>query len=217
MTESKRGEETRDRIIEAALETVREVGFAHTTARAVAERGDFNPALIFYHFGSVDDLLQQAFGRVSDQQVERYGEAMKGVTSLPDLVAIARRLHDDDMETGAVTAATQLMAAATDPERATVLLDRFDAWIRLVQDGLERASGDVPIAALLPPREVAYSIAALFLGIELMSRLDPERSEATQVFDMLEGVAQLAEQFAPILAQVVGELAAGTAPPPAPD
>ena len=72
---SDRGAGTRERIIEAALETVREDGFADTTARAIAARGGFNQALIFYHFGSVDDLLMQAFGRVSQRQVARYREA----------------------------------------------------------------------------------------------------------------------------------------------
>jgi hypothetical protein len=42
-------------------------------------------------------------------------------------------------------------------------------------------------------REAAYTICAMFLGIELMSRLDPERSEAEAVFDMMEGIARLVE------------------------
>ena len=52
-----RSSATRSRIIEAALQTVREEGFAETTARAIARHGGFNQALIFYHFGSVDALL----------------------------------------------------------------------------------------------------------------------------------------------------------------
>ena len=41
---SKRGSETRDRIVTAALETVRAEGFANTTARAIAAHGGFNQA-----------------------------------------------------------------------------------------------------------------------------------------------------------------------------
>ena len=43
---SKRGSETRDRIVTAALETVRTEGFANTTARAIAAHGGFNQALM---------------------------------------------------------------------------------------------------------------------------------------------------------------------------
>jgi hypothetical protein len=39
----------------------------------------------------------------------------------------------------------------------------------------------------------------MFLGIELMSRLDPERSEAEAVFEMMANMAQIIEAVAPSL------------------
>jgi AcrR family transcriptional regulator len=194
---SQRGEQTRDRIVEAALATVREEGFADTTARAIARRGGFNQALIFYHFGSLDALLMEAFGRVSERTVAHYREAAAEVSSLSDLVAIARRLHAEDLEDGSVTAVTQLMAAANGPEQGRPLLDGFDGWIRIVEEALQRAATRYPIATIVPTREAAYAICAMFLGVELMARLDPSRSEAEPVFDMLETIAGLIEQLAP--------------------
>ena len=182
----------------AALETLREEGFAGTTARAIARHGGFNQALIFYHFGSVSNLLLEAFLAHSDEQVAKYREAASKVSSLSDLVEIARRLHADDLQSGAVTAVTQLMAAASDPQGRRAILDRFDQWIGLVQDALSRAMGG-PLASAVPTREAAYGIAAMFLGIELMSRLDPERSEADAVFDMMANLARLIEQLSPML------------------
>jgi AcrR family transcriptional regulator len=194
-----RGSATRARIIEAALETVSEEGFAEATARAIARRGGFNQALIFYHFGSLANLLLEAFAETSAAQVAKYRAAAADVSSLSDLVAIARRLHADDLESGAVAAVTQLMAAATGAEEKRTILERFDAWIRLVQETLERVGGDTPAASLVPAREAAYAIAAMFLGIELMAHLDPERSEAPAVFDMMASIAQLADRFGPQL------------------
>ena len=196
---SERGAETRERIVEAALETVRVEGFADTTARAIAARGGFNQALIFYHFGSVQALLDEAFRQASERQVAHYREGVQELTSISELVAIARRLHDEDLRDGSVAAITQMMASANDPERGGVLLDRFDLWIRLVQGALERAAADYPIATIVPTREAAYAICAMFLGIEVMSRLDPERSEAEAVFDMMESIAGLIEQVTPVL------------------
>jgi hypothetical protein len=37
----------------------------------------------------------------------------------------------------------------------------------------------------------------MFLGIELMARLDPSRSEAEAVFDAMQTAAELVERFAP--------------------
>ena len=39
----------------------------------------------------------------------------------------------------------------------------------------------------------AYAIAAVFLGIELMERLDPTQSEADPVFDAMASLASLFE------------------------
>jgi AcrR family transcriptional regulator len=195
----RRGSETRDRIVRAALETLKDEGFADTTARAIARHGEFNQALIFYHFGSVANLLLEAFGQTSTEQVDRYRAAAGEVTSLSDLVEIARRLHAEDLESGAVTAVTQLMAAASDRETGGAILDRFEEWIRIVEEALKRSLGRYPIASAIPAREAAYAISALFLGIELMTRLDPQRSEADAVFDMMAMIAALIEQLAPTL------------------
>lgn len=196
--------DTPERIIEAAIETLRDEGFAGTTARAIAQRGGFNQALIFYHFGSVPSLLLEALKKSSEDQIHRYREAAGGVTSLPDLVAIARRLHNEDLETGAVTAVTQLMAAsASDEELGKAILERFEEWILLVKDALDRALAAQPLGNLVPTREAAYAISAMFLGIELLSRLDVERSEAGSVFDMMAGLAQMVETFAPLVAPLI--------------
>jgi hypothetical protein len=58
----------------------------------------------------------------------------------------------------------------------------------------------------VPYRQGAYAIAAMFLGIELLTRLDPERTEAEQVFDMMTAVARLAEQLGPLVAQAMPPL-----------
>ncbi|MCA1834402.1 MAG: TetR/AcrR family transcriptional regulator [Actinomycetota bacterium] len=195
---------TRDRIVRAALETLREEGFAGTTARAIAARGDFNQALIFYYFGSVAALLVEAFRNMSEAQVAKYRAAAAEVRTLTDLVEIARRLHAEDLESGSVTAVTQLMAAAvSDEDVGKVILDRFQDWIALVEEALKGALADQPLGGLVPARQAAYAIAGMFLGIELISRLDPERSEAEAVFDMMGSMAQLVEQFAPMLAGFV--------------
>jgi AcrR family transcriptional regulator len=203
---SERGNATRERIVAAAVETVRAEGFANTTARAIAATGDFNQALIFYHFGSVDELLDEAFQHVSEQQVAHYREAVQELSSLTELVQIARRLHAEDLESGATTTVTQMMAAASDPGRGGALLDRFNLWIDLVQEALERTAAQYPVAAVVPPREAAYAICSMFLGIELMARLDPERSEAEAVFDMMQNAAALMEQLAPMLGAMGGSI-----------
>jgi AcrR family transcriptional regulator len=191
---SRRASGTRERIMEAALATVREKGFAGTTARAIAQHGGFNQSLIFYHFGSVPDLVLEAFSRDSVAQLARHRDAAAATSSLSDLVVVARRLHTENLERGSVKAVTQLMAAAaSDPDLGRAILDAFEDWIALVQDTLSRVAVSHSLAGTVPARQVAYAISAMFLGIELITRLDPERSEAEAVFDVMADVARLIE------------------------
>ena len=53
----------RGRIVDAAIQTLISCGYANTSARAIATTGGFSPALVFYHFGSVDALLLAVLDR----------------------------------------------------------------------------------------------------------------------------------------------------------
>jgi AcrR family transcriptional regulator len=51
---------TKLEIVEAAVETLKTAGFHGSSAREIARTGGFNQALIFYHFGTVRQLLLAA-------------------------------------------------------------------------------------------------------------------------------------------------------------
>lgn len=196
--------DTRQRIMAAALQTVRESGITGASARAIAATGGFNQALIFYHFGSVTNLLIEAARTSSAARVAAYRDMTLEVTSLSSLVEVARRLHDESERDGSVAVLTQLMAgAASDPEMGAAILAGFEGWIDLVEDALRSALEGQPIADAIPPREAAYSISALFLGIELMARLAPEKSEAPAVFDALHHLAGLIESMPTVVGRFI--------------
>ena len=75
------GEETKARILAATLETLTEEGIVGTSARAIARTGDFNQALIFYHFGSVDDAIVAAVGQMSDRRLKNHRAKLEAATS----------------------------------------------------------------------------------------------------------------------------------------
>ena len=55
--------QTKARILDAALELFGEQGFDATTTRDIAQRAGFNNALLHYHFGAKDDLLEALLER----------------------------------------------------------------------------------------------------------------------------------------------------------
>lgn len=58
------GADTRDRIIDAAIEAFTEKGFLGASTREIARRAGTNQGLITYHFGAKDDLWRAAADRI---------------------------------------------------------------------------------------------------------------------------------------------------------
>src|SRR5437764_14876809 len=94
------GQATRKRIVEAAIETLKAEGFAGTSARAVARTGGFNQALVFYHFGSMTELLLAALDETAARRMTRYREALAEVNDLPRLLELAGRIYQEDLDAG---------------------------------------------------------------------------------------------------------------------
>src|SRR3954471_19437424 len=95
--------QTSERILVAALETLRKEGFAGATSRAIAGAGGFNQALIFYHYGSLDALLLAALDRTSEESLARCRETIEPIESLDQLLRVAKTLHEEDRESGHMT------------------------------------------------------------------------------------------------------------------
>lgn len=186
------GDATRQRIIAAALECLRTNGVGGTSARAIARIGDFNQALIFYHFGSVTELLVAASTSESERRAERYAARLADVRTLPELVAVARALHDEETQEGSVAVLTQMMAAAAhSDELRRAVLDGFGPWMQLVEGAIERVVAATPYTGLVPSGDLAFAISSLFLGVELVASLDPERAVEQRLFGTIEALTNI--------------------------
>jgi len=91
---------TRRALVDAAIESLRFDGFAGASARAIATRAGVNPGLIFYHFGSVADLLLAGLEEVSARRMERYSAAVAAAATPSDLVAVATEIFREDLDEG---------------------------------------------------------------------------------------------------------------------
>lgn len=186
------GSETKQRIVRAALETLKEVGFSGASARAIAKEGGFNPALIFYHFGSVNDALLAALDATSDQRMARYREAVEGAHDLPSLLQVASGIYREDLESGHITVLAEMIAgASTVPELGPEIVNRIEPWIRFTEEAASRVLGGTPFAGIAPPRDLAFGIVALYLGMELLTHLEKDRGRAESLFGVVQNVAGL--------------------------
>lgn len=184
-------ERTRADLVGAALETLKERGFAGTTARAIAARGGFNQALIYYHFGGVDRLLLAALDRSSSERLARYRSELAAAPTLPEKVAAAERLYREDVDGGHITVLSELVGASlARPELRPELVARLQPWLEFTRAVIADALPEGPLPELVPVREAAFALVALYLGLNLLSRLDPE-TPADELFALMRQVAVL--------------------------
>jgi AcrR family transcriptional regulator len=178
---------TRDQILEAAVRSLVEEGFAGATSRAIARRGAFNQALIFYHFGSLDSLLLAALERTSEERLERYREAVRAAETIEDLLAVAAQAHQEDRKSGHMTVVAQMVAGSVArPELAAAVLARMEPWLELAEEALTKALADLGLDDTpVPKRELAYAIVTFYLGVNLLGHLDPGGTRTDALFAQL--------------------------------
>jgi AcrR family transcriptional regulator len=174
---------TRQALVDAAIESLRFDGFAGASARAIAARAGSNQSLVFYHFGSVAELLLAALDEVSARRLEQYTAAVEGVRTPAELVTAAAEIFREDLDAGYVTVLVEMIAgAAASPELGEQVARRIAPWRTFAHDTIASALSDTPLASVLPVDDAAYAVVALYLGMEMLSHLDGDRSPALSLF-----------------------------------
>jgi AcrR family transcriptional regulator len=184
--------ETRAKLVAGAMEALREVGFAGASAREIAARAGCNQGLIFYHFGSVGNLLLAALDEVSARRRERYESAVAGVGDLSELVDVAQSVFEEDLDAGHMAVLAEMIGGASStPGLGPEVAARMAPWRQFTADAVRGALADSPLAGLVPEEEIAHGIVALYLGLEMLAHLDGDRAGAVALFARARSIAAL--------------------------
>ena len=174
-------------IVDAAVATVRAEGFAGATSRTIAKRGGFNQALIFYYFGSLEGLLLAALAQASEKRLDRYRAAVADVRSLDALIPVMADLWEEDRASGDVRVVSQLVAGAVNrPELSGRILELLEPWFELARETVARV-----LPPIVPTREAADAIVTFYLGVNLMTNLDPTAERIDAFFGRARELAPL--------------------------
>jgi AcrR family transcriptional regulator len=184
--------QTPDRIVDAALEALRTEGFAGATSRTIARIGGFNQALVFYHFGSLDGLLLAALDHIGEERMERYRRAVAEADGFPQLVEVARRIYREDRKGGHITVVSQLVAGSlARPELAPEIVARMEPWIEFCEEAVTKALHGTALEGVVPARELARALVTYYLGLNLLTHLDPKRARGDAIFRRVLELAPL--------------------------
>ena len=195
--DSSRSAGTRTRLIDAAIETLKTEGFAGSSARAIAECASVNQGLIFYHFGSVANLLLAALDTVSVRRMEQYGAAVEHVGSPTELVDVATAIFREDLDAGYVAVLVEMIAGASStPGLGPEVSARLGPWFAFAEQAVTATLGP-SLESVLPPGDLAYGIVALYLGLEMLTHLDGDSGRALGLFAHAKNLAALLEALSP--------------------
>jgi len=189
--------EVRAALVTAAIGALRECGFAGASAREIASRAGCSQALVFYHFGSVNDLLLAALDEVSARRMDAYRGILEHASSVSALAESARSIFSQDLEAGYVRVLIEMITGAHSvPGLGEQVASRLRPWRDLAHDAVRRALGRSAAARLLPPAQAAHALVAGFLGLELLASLDGDRAAALEIFDRAGALARLLDVLA---------------------
>lgn len=161
------GAQARTAIVDAAVACLATDGFSATSARAVAERAGIAPGGVFYHYGSMDELLAVVFERCLDARLARMASVLEAPPeALPEALRDAVQAEFAHPEGRALL--ELVVGAASTPAlapRVQAGVERSFSFTRGVVDRMLEGS---PLAAVLPLDLVAQIAASAFFGLQVL-------------------------------------------------
>jgi len=189
--------DTREKLVTGAFEALRTLGYAGSSSRAIGKIAGVNPALVFYYFESVDDLLVTALAESNAERLSRYREAVESARSASDLVVTLGEIYRDDLASGHIAVVSELVAASISrPDLAERVTALMEPWIELAERAVDSILSGSPVADVVSVRSLARTAVVFYLGANLLTQLRPESDDVGAMLDD-------AARFAPLLDALV--------------
>ncbi len=181
LTRKEQREQTRERLLDAAMMSLVEYGYAGTTTQRIQERGGVSRGALLHHFGSKAELFAAAVHHIADMRIENIRALSAGAGDGPDALRRVALAFHESMTGPAFQAAMELWTASrTDTELREALLPaerRLGHALREIFDSATRI--DDPETA----RVIFESLLALLRGLELVRILRHDDGLALRVLE----------------------------------
>ena len=181
MTRKEQRERTRELLLDAAMMSLVEYGYAGTTTQRVQERAHVSRGALLHHFGSKAELFVAATHHIADTRLARIRQIAAEAHGRPDALHRVVDAIRESMTGPPFQAAMELWTASrTDPVLRAALLPAerrlgralqgiFDEFVEIEDPELARVRFE--------------SLMALLRGLELTRLMRPDPAVAGQVVD----------------------------------
>jgi AcrR family transcriptional regulator len=176
MTLTRKGRETRRRIIEAAADLVYEGTVAGVSLDEVCRATSTSKSQLYHYFGDKNALVHAVIGHERERVLGFHRPALESLSSWDDI----QRWRDAVVEAQAARACrggcplgslASELAGLDEPAR-TQLSDAFVAWEELLADGLSKMVEAGTLRADANTTDLAVSVIASLQGGLLLAEID---------------------------------------------
>ena len=192
----RRREVTVERLLDAALETFADLGFAAASVEDVCRRGGFTRGAFYSSFRSKDELFAALFTRESARNLARARDQLAGVEDEADPVtaAVDRCLSTFRADRTWVLVHTEYrLHAARSPQAAAVLRRQGVAVLEDLAAFITEVAGRAGVTLAVPADQLSRMVLALHDGLAVGRLVDDEDDdlERTALLVLLRGVTAL--------------------------
>ncbi|WP_158579976.1 TetR/AcrR family transcriptional regulator [Geodermatophilus marinus] len=176
----RRREVTVERLLDAALETFADVGFAAASVEDVCRRGGFTRGAFYSSFRTKDELFAALYARETHRQLTRVEERLAGVETEPDPVAAAVARCMDAIggdRTWTLVQAEFALHAARHPEAAAALREHTAALRSRIAAMIDTAAARTGLRLAVPTTQVARTLMALHDGLAVSRAVDGDADD----------------------------------------
>ena len=164
----RRRADTVERLLDAALETFAEVGFAAASVEDICSRGGFTRGAFYSSFRTKDELFAALYARETGRELARVEEQLAGIEleSDPISAGVERCLSSFRADrTWVLVQIEYALHAARHPEAAAALREHTAALHDQLSALIERTATRSGLRLTVPAAELARILLALHEGV----------------------------------------------------
>ncbi len=193
---TRKGQETRQRIVDAAAELIFQRGVAHTTIEDVRAAADVSSSQLYHYFDDKPALVRAVVDRQADTIVD--GQEMFDLSSLDGLRAwrdwVIEYQRELDCSGGCPIGSLGSELAETDPEARAQVAEGFKRWEAAIQSGFREMHARGRLTPDTDPDTLALALLAALQGGLLLTQIQRDTKPLEAALDaMLELVSRLSE------------------------